>query len=141
MSLPPLSVPYVPGQTARPPEGLFEALHQSVPGRMPPEDLTACPAWTAGWTLFDLGYFWEAHEVWEPVWMALPQNSGARYRVQAAIQLTNAALKLRMGRRDAARRLCALAREAAARAGGSGTPETWGVSFCDRVAKVEARFE
>ncbi|MCE8532650.1 DUF309 domain-containing protein [Ruegeria pomeroyi] len=91
--------------------------------------------------MFDLGYFWEAHEVWEPVWMVLPQNSGARYRVQAAIQLTNAALKLRMGRRDAARRLCALAREAAARAGGSGTPETWGVSFCDRVAKVEARFE
>lgn len=43
--------------------------------------------------------------------MQLPPNSAARHVAQAAIQLANAELKIEMDRPDAARRLCALARE------------------------------
>ncbi|AAV96920.1 DUF309 domain-containing protein [Ruegeria pomeroyi] len=141
MELPPLSDPYMPGLTARPPEDLFEALHQSVPNQLRPDSLAACPAWIAGWRLLELGYFWEAHEVWEPVWMALPPNDAARHAVRAAIQLANAALKLRMGRQGAAQRLCSLAREAAGRANGAAAPEGWHDLFRTHLEAVEGRFE
>lgn len=67
-------------------------------------------AWALGGVLFDRGYFWEAHEVWEPLWLALPGNCLQRLVVQAAIQLANAALKREMGRPNAVQRLCAQVR-------------------------------
>jgi uncharacterized protein len=57
------------------------------------------------------GFFWEAHEVWEAVWLACPPNSRERRFLRALIQIANAALKLRMGRANAARRLLAEAAE------------------------------
>ena len=108
---------------------------------MEPGELTGSDAWGAGWALFERGYFWEAHEVWEPIWLALPPNRGARHAVQAAIQLANAALKLRMGRVAAARRLCALAREAAGRANGANAPDDSLGLFHACLTVVEKRFE
>lgn len=57
----------------------------------------------------ETGYFWEAHEVWEPVWMALPAGAAERALAQATIQLANASLKARMGRPRAVSRLCDIA--------------------------------
>lgn len=73
-------------------------------------ELAQCQAWLAGWELLDAGCFWEAHEVWEAVWLALPQNSAERRFVQAAIQLANGLLKQKMGRPRAALRLGELSR-------------------------------
>jgi predicted metal-dependent hydrolase len=82
-------------------------------------ELAASPAFRAGLAWLHAGFFWEAHEVLEPVWMALPEGP-ARQMAQALIQLANARLKGRMGRPRAAARLRALAAGhlAAARRGG-----------------------
>lgn len=58
-----------------------------------------------GWSLFKAGFYWEAHEVWEPVWLASRPNSLERGFLKAAIQMTNACLKQAMGNNNAARRL------------------------------------
>ncbi len=70
--------------------------------------IRASDAWQGGWVLFDQGFFWEAHEVWEPVWMCLPRHSDERTMVQACIQLANAHLKKIMGRPNAVLRLCGM---------------------------------
>ena len=56
------------------------------------------------------GYFWEAHEMFESIWMACPPNAPEKLLVQSLIQDANAALKRRMGREQAAVRLDAEAR-------------------------------
>src|SRR4051795_7805136 len=62
-------------------------------------------AYRYGARLFVEGFFWEAHEVWEAVWKASSQNGVERLLLRGLIQLANAALKLRMGRGQAALRL------------------------------------
>ncbi len=107
--------PYLPGLTARPDEAAFDGLKGVS------EPLHSCVAWRAGRRFFEAGYFWEAHEVWEAVWMAAPANSAERCLVQGMIQLANAGLKRRMGRVRAAERLDEMAgvilAEAVARGG------------------------
>jgi predicted metal-dependent hydrolase len=58
-------------------------------------------AW--GIDLFDHGYFWEAHEAWEPLWRAAAGEE--RALLHGLVQCAAVCLKLREGRRDAARRL------------------------------------
>ncbi|SDC77181.1 DUF309 domain-containing protein [Ruegeria marina] len=130
---------YVPGQTLRPPDDAYADLRETVKPGMTPEELADCRAWTEGWRLFDAEYFWEAHEVWEPIWMQLPPNSAARHVSQAAIQLANAALKIRMGRPGAALRLCKLAREHVIRTNGRQALGMHPTSLLSRIEKVEER--
>lgn len=94
---------YLPGLTPRPAAGAYDAL------KAVRDPLRDSPAWHAGLRFFEAGYYWEAHEVWEAVWMAAPANSAERGLVQGMIQLANAGLKRRMGRERAALRLDALA--------------------------------
>ena len=94
---------YLPGRTARHPEGLFDAMKEiAVP-------LADSPAWATGLRFLRAGYYWEAHEVLEAVWMAAPERSGEKAAVQGAIQIANAALKARMGQGRATERLLRLA--------------------------------
>ena len=72
--------------------------------------------WRHGLRLLDEGFFWEAHEVLEPVWLRAAPNSRERHLVQAVIQLANGGLKRALDRPRAAARLGALALEATARA-------------------------
>jgi hypothetical protein len=62
-------------------------------------------AYIYGFVLLRAGFYWEAHEVWERVWLACPPNSRERALLRALIQITNAKLKCRMGRPRAASRL------------------------------------
>lgn len=107
VALPPHA--HIPGQTPRHPQGTFDVLHRSVRPGMSVAALAETAAFRAGFRYLEAGYFWEAHEAWEPVWQALPPNSAERQFVQAIIQLANAELKLRMQRPRAALRLCAMA--------------------------------
>lgn len=106
---------YVPGQGPRHPEGLFDGLKGLA------EPLEASPAFAHGLRFLEAGFFWEAHECLEPVWMAARENSGEKLLLQALIQLANARLKARMGRPRAEIRLrgeaARLAREAFGRVG------------------------
>jgi predicted metal-dependent hydrolase len=99
----------VPGQGPRHDPERFAALHAGVTGGMGPDDLVRTDAWAAGLLYLDKGFFWEAHEVLEPVWMATEPGSAEREIVQALIQIANAALKVRMNRPRAVLRLCDIA--------------------------------
>ena len=107
MSIPVPPHAYVPGQTPRHAPDLFEALHASVRPGMSAAELAQNDAWRAGLQYLETGYFWEAHEALEPLWMALPADNPERNLVQMVIQLANAALKARMQRPGAVERLCA----------------------------------
>ncbi len=50
-----------------------------------------------GIDLFNHGYFWEAHEVWENPWRRAPAGSDRKLFLQGLIRLAAAALKLRSG--------------------------------------------
>ncbi|MFT6558500.1 DUF309 domain-containing protein [Sneathiella sp.] len=63
-----------------------------------------------GCVFFEAGYYWEAHEVWESVWLECQPNSAEKFFLQAMIQLTNAKLKKDLGRFAAAVRLGELSR-------------------------------
>ena len=98
---------YIPGQTKRHPDGHFDAIRASVTADLGPSDLAHSEAWKTGLAFFGSGYFWEAHEVLEPVWIQAPQKSAERMFIQALIQLANARLKLHMDQPKATLRLCA----------------------------------
>lgn len=100
---------YVPGRTPRHPEGLFDPLKMDVPGTSV-SDLHRTRAFVAGLGFLADGYFWEAHEVLEAVWMACPECSAERLLVQGLIQGANARLKARMDRPKAQARLEGMAR-------------------------------
>ena len=102
---------YVPGRTPRHPEGTFDALRATVRAGDAPAALAQSAAFQAGLHYLDTGFYWEAHEVLEPVWMALPRCSAERSFVQALIQLANGRLKLVMDRPKAALRLALIARD------------------------------
>ena len=116
------SEPYVPGKTPRPDDACFADIKASVAGCGTIKALANCEAFTFGFEAFEQGYFWEAHEVWEAVWMALPPASAERLFVRGLIQTANARLKRTMGRDRAADRLAKMAEsdvsEALRRCGG-----------------------
>lgn len=117
--------PFVPGRGPRPEEGLFIAIADRAPGRTDTASWQANEAWLYGFRLYEEGFFWEAHEVWEPVWMGSAPNSAERHLAQGLIQLANACLKLNMGRKRAALRLV---RDAGLRLAEAGTSPLMGVA-------------
>lgn len=90
---------HIPGQNDRPDGALFAAVKAETGS-----------AWPYGIRLFNAGFYWEAHDVLEPVWLAARPNSRERHMVQAVIHLANGLLKEAMGRPNARRRLARLAR-------------------------------
>ena len=79
-------------------------------------------AWCYGVRLLEEGFYWEAHEALEPVWMKTSPNAREQYLTQGVIQLANCALKTAMEKPSAATRLATLASECFERAF-TGKPE------------------
>ena len=96
---------HVPGSGSQPDMAPLERVKQTCPKRIDPDDWRETIAYRYGWSLFDAGFFWEAHEIWEPVWHACTPNSRERLFLRALIQLANARLKHKMGRQNASARL------------------------------------
>ena len=96
---------YIPGQNERHPEDAFDLISNTVIAGNSAEQLSQCDAFQAGLLFLDKGYYWEAHEVLEPVWMHLDAGSVERKFVQGLIQIANGRLKLQMGKPKAVRRL------------------------------------
>ncbi|MEL7462976.1 MAG: DUF309 domain-containing protein [Pseudomonadota bacterium] len=107
---------YVPGVTERHAEDAFDTIRDQAKAVTETATAVENPAWAYGLRLFDAGFWWEAHEVLEPVWMNARPNSAERAMTQAVIQLANGALKREMGAERAWRRLCAIALDLAAEA-------------------------
>lgn len=105
MTLPLPRSAYLPGGGDEPDRPALERAKALVRARfdlfVPAEDC----GFRYGLALHDASYFWEAHEIWEAVWMAAPMNGRDRLALRALIQIANAGLKRRMGRVRAAARL------------------------------------
>ena len=101
--LPPYA--HIPGVNPRHPEGWFDPISDTAQAGMSVAALTECAAFQSGLRYLKAEYYWEAHEVFEPVWMALSPGDEKQV-LQALIQLANGKLKLQMGRPKAALRLC-----------------------------------
>ena len=100
---------YIPGQTARHAEDAFEAIRARALSPTETANALQNPPWVYGLHLLEAGFYWEAHEVWEPVWLNARPNSAERFMCQSVIQIANAALKRDMGKPRAAERLCDMA--------------------------------
>jgi len=64
-----------------------------------------------GCDLFDHRFFWEAHEVLEDIWHAIPRSHSDRERVQFLIQASACCLKRHVGALSPARTLLERCRE------------------------------
>lgn len=107
VALPPYT--YVPGQTPHPvsdPRG--HAYGQ------PPEPVTPLdPAqprqsltWYTACSLFEAGYYWEAHEAWESLWHAAGRSGPVADCLKGLIKWAAAGVKVREGRPEGVRRHC-----------------------------------
>lgn len=136
LDLPPS--PYLPGLTERPDDALFAPLKAGLSPDRPAAELAESAAFLGGLEAFGRGYYWEAHELWEAVWMCLPPASAERHLLRGLIQLANARLKARMGRDGAAMRIAGLADAAVREAFLHGHDRLMGLSRAD-VAELGNR--
>lgn len=96
MSLP--SYTHIPGVTPHPigdPRGhSFGQSH--IPGPAPDwSSLTGDERFQRGRSLFNAGYYWEAHEAWEGVWIAAGRTGLVADYVKGLIKLAAAGVKVR----------------------------------------------
>ncbi len=114
---------HVPGSGSKPDLVPLEQAKALAPAVTQAETWHDNVPYLYGHDLMQTGYYWEAHEVWEAVWLASPANSPERLLLQALIQKANARLKSRMHRENASARLLAqveaLRLDLMARLGGS----------------------
>ena len=135
--------PHLPGRNPRPTDVNISRIARSAPRPTKEKAWRENEAYQAGLRLYACGYYWEAHEVWEPVWMNARPRSQERELVQGLIQLANAALKLKMSQAAAARRLAVIAHKHFREARHGGAPVVMGVdlgamieasgAFCERL--------
>jgi len=116
MALDPSQIPlpdyaHVPGANARHVEGFLDDVIATPHTRTLDSTAHSNIAWQYGLRLMEEGFYWEAHEVLETVWMNATPNDRERALLQGLIHVTNAALKVKMNRMSAAKKLSSLAEE------------------------------
>lgn len=67
------------------------------------DNWAASEAYLRGVELFNAGYYWEAHEAWEPLWLAHGRRGAVAGVLQGLIKLAAAGVKIREGRPAGAR--------------------------------------
>lgn len=128
---------HLPGINARPDDGFLDAWCAMAPAITDAENADKNRTWCYGLQLIDAGFFWEAHEVLEPVWLNCRPNSRERFLVQGLIQYANAALKFSMGRPAAARRLITMAQDHLKDASSGGADVLMDVSITDYRKRLD----
>ena len=106
--VPDISLPsqaHVPGTGSQPDLAPLEHAKDLTPVVTRAQDWQDNVPYLYGHDLMRAGFYWEAHEVWEAVWLATPSNSPERLLLQALIQNANRQLKTGMQRDNAAARL------------------------------------
>ena len=66
------------------------------------DDVASDPTFRLGVSLFDQGFYWEAHEAWEFLWHAAGRKGQVADFFKGLIQLAVAGVKVREGRPDGA---------------------------------------
>ena len=91
---------YLPGRTPHPtrdPEGHGHGAVPHAPEAPDPDHWRACADYLYGIDLFNHGFYWEAHEAWEGLWVACGREGPTATYLQALINLAAAGFKARMG--------------------------------------------
>ncbi len=102
---------YLPGRKPHPtrhPDGHSHGAEETRVDSFDPRDWKACEAYRYGVDLFNHGYWWEAHEALEPLWIAGGRDSDAGLFIQGLIQIAAAAIKRAVDARTPAASLAAL---------------------------------
>ena len=109
------------------------------------ENWRDCDAYLWGLDLFNHGYYWEAHELWEAVWMACGRKGASADFFKSLIKLAAAGVKAREGRvagvRLHARRALALlqqARVAVLASQSAAPPRLFGLALDELIELAEA---
>lgn len=98
---------YLPGRQPHPVRDPAGHSHQIQPMRVVASLDSDEFAW--GQDLFNHAYYWEAHEAWEGLWRVADRGSPLRALLKGLILLSAAGVKIREGKRAAARRHAARA--------------------------------
>ena len=117
IALPPYS--YVPGRFPHPisdPRGHSFGAGPPTPDPRDPARWGDCRVYLHGIDLFNHGYYWEAHEAWEGLWLACGRSGPTATFLKGLIKLAAAGVKVREGKPNGvvrhARRGAELFREA-----------------------------
>ena len=90
-------------------------------------------AWQAkflhGIRLFNAGYYWEAHEIWEDLWHVEGRQGPTAEILKGLIKLAAAGVKVREGRENGVRTHCRRAAESFATAARQGGPIQLGLDL------------
>ncbi len=89
---------YVPGQSPHPhadPAGHSHGARPALPACPDPGHWRECRAYLRGLDLFNHGYYWEAHEVWEGLWQAAGRKGLLADFFKGLIKLAAAGVKAR----------------------------------------------
>ncbi|WP_245318402.1 MULTISPECIES: DUF309 domain-containing protein [unclassified Mesorhizobium] len=101
---------YLPGKHPHPIRDPLGHSYQSDPVTVVTvEESLTSNVFRWGIDLFNHGYYWEAHEAWEPLWHAAKQSAQHRLFFKGLILLAAAGVKIREGKRVAAARHAARA--------------------------------
>jgi predicted metal-dependent hydrolase len=98
---------YVPGRFPHPHRNPDGHGLEGPPGDLPAPDTDRwrdASGYLRGIALFNHGYYWEAHEVWEAVWIACGRTGRDADFFKGLIKLAAAGVKAREGRADGVRR-------------------------------------
>lgn len=93
---------YLPGRQPHPVRDPAGHSYQIQPAQVIPSLGSDEFVW--GEDLFNHGYYWEAHEAWEGLWHLADKGSTLRALLKGLILLSAAGVKIREGKRAAARR-------------------------------------
>jgi hypothetical protein len=91
-----------------------------------------------GIDLYNHGYLWEAHEVWEGLWHAAKHDRAQADVLQGLIQCAAASLKIPMGQPTGLKSLTRLGTEKLERTARAVGPEYMGLHLVDFVARMRA---
>ena len=91
---------YIPGRTSHPtrdPDGHSYGREAEIPEAPDPAEWRACGDYLYGIDLFNHRFYWEAHEVWEGLWVACGRRGPTATYLQALINLAATGFKARWG--------------------------------------------
>lgn len=91
---------FVPGRTPHPvrdPAGHLFGQTPELPPPLDPAHWQESRAYLYGVDLFNHGYYWEAHEVWEGLWRAAGRSGRLADFLKGLIKLAAAGVKVRQG--------------------------------------------
>ena len=96
-------VRFVPGLHSRPAEVSSEAARRGAcEPVLDPVRWWSSQSYLYGTDLYNCGYWWEAHETWEHLWLPLARESPPAHLLQGLIQLAAAHLKRHQSQSDGA---------------------------------------